>query len=872
MRVDKPIFQVQGRVAKPLAQPAAVPPQALTQEVKLSSMSPQHFQANLGVRFGAAGSVEERLALLAQKDPSVQRLLKESQLNAARNGKTEVDLKHLLLVLFNMAENVASVPDVLTTQTEKLSPLKKFAKDSVDALLPKPGRGALSPGQIVDIVRTAKPALISMSNTVDANATPGPLALSDNLKSLWSGFLSQSPEGKQSVPEFAAYLRKTLPTMQGLPPEYVKLEKLLNGLQEKTKTAKVVVEDIKEPEEPKIPIYKRDTSNKGFATRVEELRQKGVMTDYQYEAIQNILHRGGSGGGDIFGGGMPRMDGGVTKERLKKYLYEFDWKQTKSIVDPERTRAILDRDHAYLEDVKRQIVDYQKRLVHLRERGQEPKHGKLICLVGPPGVGKTSIANSIAQATNQTFARLSLSNIEKPSDLVGHSSTFVNAQPGRLFKAMVEAGSINPVLVLDEVDKLKGDSMHGSVADTLLNILDKQQNDKVVDEYLGPEMPLDFSRTTFILTANHVERIPAPIRNRLHMIFLDGYDMQEKITIAQNHLIPRIRKELALSEEEFQVTDDTIRLLGTTYTMEAGVREMERNLEMLADGVIDRISSGQTPEVITPDQVKEILGPSKIFTPEPFFENVVGRVNGLAVAGEAGGALMSFEASMNPVANVHSEIPGRLRLSDKFPVGNFKKMTNESATHAFGWVDDHQKQLGISLPHGHDIEVKIAAERLSYEKDGDSAGAAFATAITSALTKKPIRHDVAMTGTITLHGRVLAIGGVKQKLRGALQANMKVVFLPKENEKDVENLPERMKDELNILSIEDFKQKVATNEHVVEGKMTVVPVSRIEDILEYALEDFAIQPVENAPDLTAQTPTPPVQFSGLNRAPLKRVI
>lgn len=844
------------------ARKAAAESQALTPEVAprpepgTSAISPLHFQAATGIKFGAATPALTRLKAIADADPAVALWLKESQLNAAKNGQAKADLKHMLLVLMNMGEKIAQVPDVLTGNPEQMVPLKRMVRYSVDALIPPASRNGMSAGQIATAIKIAKGSLTSVTPFSVPNAQAGEFDGSDSMQQALTTFFAQNNSDQNVITNFVGHLRNTLSADASK--EYKQLGTTLKGLLESSKKAEV--EDIVEVEEPKIPIYKRDTSMAGFKTRVEELRKKGVMTDFQYQAIQNILHSEGADGGGMFGGAS-QMDGGVTKKRLKAYLYQFDWQRTNAIVDPERTQKILDRDHYGLDDVKKEIVTYQSRLLHLNQRGQKPKKGKNILLVGPPGVGKTSIANAIAKANNRKMSRLSLSSIEKPSDLIGHSSTFVNAQPGRLFKAMAEAGSVNPIIIMDEVDKLKGDSLHGNVADTLLNILDPEQNDKVVDEFLGPEMPLDFSQTQFILTANDESRIPAPVLDRAFVIRLDGYDVQEKMYIAKNHLVPKFRKELALTESEFRMTDDALRMLIAVYTREAGVRELERKIQALADNMIARLGKGEATPEITPDEVTNILGVSEIFQADPVSDDRVGRVNGLAVVGGGSGMTMPILASKKLITNNHPNIPGSLRVHDNFPVGNLKKVIEESITVAWGWVDDNIERMGVEIPNGKDIVLKISPERISFEKDGDSAGAAFTTVISSALTGKPIRHDVAMTGTITLEGSVLAIGGVKQKLRGALQDNKKVVFLPKENARDVDRLPERMKEELNVLSIEEFQKKVKTGEHIVEGKMTVVPVNKIEDILNYALVDFKIAEKPKT-DSTPQPLPAPVQFAG----------
>ncbi|MBY0405442.1 MAG: AAA family ATPase, partial [Cyanobacteria bacterium] len=803
--------------------PSNTAPQGTAQPDALMQETPVHpllFKAQIrltqpSIRFGAQTPLDA-LKTLAENDKPLDQLLKHSQSNATKAGSAKIDTQHLVLTILNISEKtIASSPEILRVPSENLNPVQLYSRTLIDSVLPPQVRNPLTPSQMVEVIRTAKSKVLSLMPPLTTDNTPAPLAMTENCQALWGEVISKSTNpGKDIIPQFTQYLKAAIPQMPAAPKEYQTISDALRNITKQAiNLSKTAPTDVKEVEEPKIPLHERDKSTQGFLNRVKELRSKGVMTDYQYGAIQNLLHS--EQGGGIFGGAS-QMDGGVTSKRLAKYLYEFDWKKSEAILDPERTRKILDEEHAHLQDVKDEIVSYVTRLQHLKQRGVQPKKSKILCLVGPPGVGKTSIALSIANSMNRKMGHISLSNIEKPSDLVGHSSTFVNAQPGRLFKALVDAGSINPVIVLDEVDKLKGNELYGKVADTLLPILDPKQNNRVVDEMLGPECPLDLSQTMFIVTANYEDKIPEALRDRMHMIRLDGYDVEEKIAIAKDHLIPRIRKDNSLTDQEFDVTNDALKALIGMYTREAGVRDLERNLENLSDTVIKKIANGETPSVIEPKDLEPMIGLPDIFAPESVRENQVGRVNGLAVVGSSGGMVMPITVTTEEIES-DPEKPGRLRLAPNFPSGNLKVVIEESAKWAFQWVKTNKAKLGIELQKGKDIEVAIAPERGAMEKDGDSAGAAFTTSVVSALTGKPIRHDVAMTGTITLQGRVLAIGGVKQKLRGALTDKMKVVFLPKENRLDVEKLPEKMKADLNILTAEEFKEKVKTNQHLVEG-------------------------------------------------------
>jgi Cdc6-like AAA superfamily ATPase len=737
--------------------------------------------ARRSIQFGAASGKDQLLALSDQK-PSIKTWLTMANSNAAKAGRSQIDLPDLALAILTAAESTAAKPEVLNVAMKDLNPLQQFGRQCVDAVLPVQVRKKLSGPKMVSAIKPSREKL--QSKLRDANARPAATApqFTENANLLLTAFFGKSPNPDQVISEFGNFLRTGMDTLQGVPGEYRALSTDFKSINAAAAKADVTVEEVDEPE---IPIFKRDTSNEGFKKRVKELHDKGLMTDYQLSAITTLLEGQSAG---IMGG---QMDGGVTKKRLIKYLYELGWKRTKEIVDPERARQILDEDHAYMDDVKEQVVDHVRGLQLLKQRGLDISEAPLICLVGDPGVGKTSIAMSVARALNRKLGHISLTNIQYPSDLVGHSSTYVNAQPGRLYKAMVEAGSMNPVIVLDEVDKLSENSLHGNVAHTLLPILDPKQNYKFVDEMLGAELPIDLSKVMFILTANDESQIPEALKNRAQIIRVDGYDVEQKVAIAQKHLVPELRTKRGLEEHEFSLKDEAIATVVSEYTRESGVRELKRKLGSLAARCVKQISQGNAVTELNPESVRDMLGTSDIFIEKPYTEDVPGRSHGLAVVGSNTGMVMPITVAINRAQTDKANTPGHLKLAPGFPNGNLKDMIKESAIQAFTWVTANRDKLGISLQPGEVVEVAIAPERGSFPKDGDSAGAAFTTAVVSALTGKAFRHDVAMTGTITLHGRVLAIGGVKQKLRGALANDTKVVFLPKENAKDLARLPDR---------------------------------------------------------------------------------
>lgn len=804
--------------------------QALSQHAATAMVKPADVFQNTSVQFGSgiqSPSAEEFLA-----DPVMVSLLKRAGTLASRGNSTQIDLGHLLLSVLDHAGQFKSYPDLL--QRQAANPKEQVFKQALSGIFPAEVRADLDANRTMGLILKARQQLQS-SLSIDITSTAEPeasLPLSSELEGLVKAYLLQG-SGKKDTAGFFTYVRE-----QGTST----VANALNTLAEEAKALEPVVEKFE-----KYPSALREKSAQGFARRVKELQDKGVLSERQLEGVKTMLQSMGNGGGGL-GGGMG-LDGGRPTDRLDWFLYKFAWHKSRSNVTPERTKQVLDQDHAFLEEPKEDIINYVTRLAHLRDRGIQPKRGEIICLVGPPGVGKTSIAHSIARATNRQMAKVALGKVTMPTDLAGHSATFVGAEPGMMMKAMADAGTVNPVIVLDELDKLGHDGMKGDPSSVLLAALDPEQNHEFVDNFMTENLPIDLSQVLFIATANYENQIPAALRDRVRIIRLDGYDMQEKTTIANNYLIPKVRKELALEKEEFQVTEPAIKIMVEEYSMEAGVRQLERLFRKLGDKTIAELRAGNPIGEINETNVRSILGPPEVFKEKSSEEDLVGYVRGLAVAGLGSGMVLPIQAIVKPIKAKEADAAPEIRLDPKYPVGNLRKMMEESAQMAFTWVDYNKEKLGLQFNPGTIYQVAVAPQNTSVEKDGNSAGAAFTTVIASALSGRPIRHDVAMTGTITLLGEVGAIGGVKQKLRGALNDKMNVVFLPMDNFRlDVPRLPKRMLDELNILTMAEFKEKQKTGEHIVPGKMTVVGASRVEDILDYTLlpkaeaQDTALQP------------------------------
>ncbi len=416
--------------------------------------------------------------------------------------------------------------------------------------------------------------------------------------------------------------------------------------------------------------------------------------------------------------------------------------------------------------------------------------GPILLFVGPPGVGKTSIAKSIARAMGRKYVRVSLGGARDEADIRGHRRTYVGAMPGRIIAGMKQAGTRNPVFLLDEVDKL-GTSYQGDPASALLEVLDPAQNDTFVDHYLG--VPFDLSEVLFVATANFLENIPGPLRDRMEMVEFTGYTEKEKLEIAKRYLAPRQIEANALTAEQLEITDVAISTTISQYTREAGVRQLERELGRLARKVARRIAGGEADRVVLSEHdVQELLGRSRIHPERAFGHDQVGVATGMYYT-PAGGDIMFVEVTT---------MPGKGELVLTGQLGDVMK---ESARAAWSYARSRAAELGIENADG-DRDVHIHVPAGAIPKDGPSAGVTMATALVSALSGRPSRSDLAMTGEMTLSGRVLPIGGVKEKVLGAARAGISAIILPKQNEADLEDLPQEVRDRLEFHFVEDLSE------------------------------------------------------------------
>ncbi|MDP3909301.1 MAG: endopeptidase La [Gemmatimonadales bacterium] len=478
---------------------------------------------------------------------------------------------------------------------------------------------------------------------------------------------------------------------------------------------------------------------------------------------------------------------------------ELPWNtRTEESLDLQRAAEILEEDHHGLQDVKDQVLEFLA-VRQLRQRQPETEapgndddkaaRAPTLLFVGPPGVGKTSIAKSIARAMGRPYVRISLGGARDEADIRGHRRTYVGAMPGRIIQGMKQAGAKNPIFLLDEVDKL-GASFQGDPASALLEVLDPAQNDSFTDHYLG--VPFDLSEVLFIATANFMQSIPGPLLDRLETVTFAGYTEREKLQIARRYLVPRQLHENGLTPEQLKLPDAALGEIISSYTREAGVRQLEREIGKLGRKVARKIADGAAQQVtVAPEDVPLLIGRPKVHPERMAREDQDGVATGMYYT-PVGGDIMFVEASV-------MRGKGELVLT-----GQLGDVMKESARAALTYAKSHAHQLGIPKDAFIDTDVHIHVPAGAIPKDGPSAGITMATALVSALSRRPARFDIAMTGEITLRGRVLPIGGVKEKVLGAVRAGIQTVILPKENARDLEDLPEDVRKTLDVHLVEEL--------------------------------------------------------------------
>lgn len=524
------------------------------------------------------------------------------------------------------------------------------------------------------------------------------------------------------------------------------------------------------------------------STDVEDLREKAKKTPLNDEAKEKVTRE--LDRISRMAPGTPEI--GVSRTYVE-WILDLPWgKYTQDNLDLKRARRILDEDHYGLAKVKERVVEYLavRRMKELNTKDGLMK-GPILCFVGPPGVGKTSIVKAIARAVGRKFVQMSLGGVRDEAEIRGHRRTYVGAIPGRIISGIKQAGTMNPVFLFDEIDKMNSD-FRGDPASAMLEVLDAEQNYAFRDHYL--ELPFDLSRVMFITTANSMDTIPAPLLDRMEIIEVPSYTEEEKLQIAKRHLLRKQLAEHGLPPRSVKIGDAVMKQIIEGYTREAGVRILTRTIaRVVRKAAVDMLENNKKEISVTAPVLSEFLGAPRYLRDLPEKEPMVGVANGLAYT-TVGGETLAVECTTMTGTGV-LELTGQL--------GDVMK---ESAKAALSWVRAHAETLLIDPDFHKKLDIHIHVPEGAVPKDGPSAGVTMATALTSALTKRPVRQDLAMTGEITLRGRVLPIGGVKEKLLAAYRAGIKTILLPKENEKDLEEVPQHVKAMFRILLVSDISE------------------------------------------------------------------
>ena len=517
----------------------------------------------------------------------------------------------------------------------------------------------------------------------------------------------------------------------------------------------------------------------------EEYGQKILELKLEEEAERHLLKEAGKLSRQPYGS----AEASVIRNYLDVCL-EMPWNtETRERVSVDAARKVLEKDHFGLEKVKERILE----TIAVRQMNPKGK-GQILCLVGPPGVGKTSIAISVAKALNRKLARLSLGGVRDEADIRGHRRTYIGSMPGRVIEAIIRGGSMNPLLLLDEIDKL-GNDYRGDPASALLEVLDSEQNHAFRDHYL--EIPVDLSRVMFITTANTTETIPQPLLDRMEVIRLSSYTDEEKVQIARRHLLPKQMAEHGLKKSALKVSDDVLRAVIRDYTRESGVRLLERRIAALCRKTAMKLVSGEAKRLQVTEEALPKLLDCQPYPPALHTEREeTGVVNGLAWT-ETGGEILEVEA-------VVCDGTGKLELT-----GNLGEVMKESAQAALSCIRSRAAVLGVEAEFYKNKDIHVHFPEGAVPKDGPSAGIAVTTAILSALTERKIKAGIAMTGEVTLRGRVLAIGGLKEKTMAALRNGIGTVLIPKDNVRDLEEIDQTVRSALKFLPVETIDQVFA---------------------------------------------------------------
>jgi ATP-dependent Lon protease len=624
---------------------------------------------------------------------------------------------------------------------------------------------------------------ISIGNKVsgDVMVTVAEIQEPGRLADVIASYLYLSPENKQKILE-ALHPYKRLEALQIILKEEIEILKLEEKIGQRVKKQinkvqkeyylkeqlKAIQHELGEDDEIVDEV-------ENYKDKIEKIKMPKEVKEKSLKEVERLLKLSPSS-----------AETGVIRTYLD-WIVDLPWdKETKDRVDIKKSREILDQDHYGLTDVKERILEY----LAIRKLAKSMK-GPILCLVGPPGVGKTSIAKSIAKALNRKFVRMSLGGVRDEAEIRGHRRTYVGAIPGRIVSSIKKVGSKNPVFLFDEIDKLSSD-FRGDPASALLEVLDPEQNSTFTDHFL--EAPFDLSKVMFITTANSTATIPGPLLDRMEVIRISGYTEEEKVQIALRYLLPKQIKEHGLKKENINISENTLRDIINSYTRESGVRSLERNIASVCRKVAKKIVEEEIDVVrVNSANLHKYLGIPRYRHEKAQEENQVGIVTGLAWT-TVGGETLSIEVTpMNGT--------GKLQLT-----GQLGEVMKESAMAGISFIRSRAKEFGIDDNFYKDKDIHIHIPEGAIPKDGPSAGITMATAVISALSDIPVNRNVAMTGEITLRGRVLPIGGVKEKVLAANRAGITKVLLPWENKKDMEEIPDKIKRKIEFVLVKTMDE------------------------------------------------------------------
>jgi ATP-dependent Lon protease len=634
----------------------------------------------------------------------------------------------------------------------------------------------------VEAITLLPQAPAELANSIQAIESPA--ALADTIAS----FLDVKPTEKQELLE-TAEIRERLERVSAHLTRRVEVLKLSRQIEEQTKEAiddrqreYVLREQLKQIQKE----LGEETEGEEAEELAESITRAGMPPDVDEHARKELkrLERMNEASGEY---SMART--------YLETLIAMPWSTLDAeAIDIQRARGILDADHYGLEKIKKRILEYLA-VRKLNPEGRSP----ILCFVGPPGVGKTSLGQSIARAIGLKFQRTSLGGTHDEAEIRGHRRTYIGALPGNILQAIRKAGTRNPVLMLDEIDKL-GRGIHGDPASALLEVLDPEQNSTFRDNYLG--VPFDLSKVLFIATANQLDTIPGPLRDRMEIIELTGYTEEEKVEIARRYLVRRQLVANGLKQEQASIADDALHAIAREYTREAGCRNLEREIGAVLRNVAVRVAEGKAESVrIEVDDVREILGAPKFENEVAMRVSVPGVATGLAWT-PVGGDILFIEAT---------RIPGSGKLILTGQLGDVMK---ESAQAALSLLKSQAESLGVDSTRFEKSDIHVHVPAGAIPKDGPSAGVALYTALVSLMTSKTVRNDVAMTGEISLRGLVLPVGGIKEKTVAAHRAGIRTVMLPARNRRDLDDIPESVRKDLEIVWLERVEDAVA---HAIDG-------------------------------------------------------